>query len=231
MKKLKRCKLLIFTLIELLVVIAIIAILASMLLPALNRARDKAKSIACTSNLKQIGHGYMLYMNDYASYIPPVSGIRVTDMWNYVLKSEYGLSQAIFQCEADWPEIEKTDHRNTNYGQNSRLVLKLTGGWVPVYAKNPRIVNFKSPSSTLLLADKQFSIYFTPADVLYSEPSPIRVERTFKYRHLNRVNILMLDGHTENHDIAWGKQHPHNSTTAEAKTLWYGKYNYSAQPW
>ena len=56
-----------FTLIELLVVIAIIAILAAMLLPALNKAREKAKAINCVNQLKQVGMAQMAYADDYNS--------------------------------------------------------------------------------------------------------------------------------------------------------------------
>ncbi len=97
-----------FTLVELLVVIAIIALLASMLLPALSRAKGKGQQIYCLNNHKQLTLAAQLYADDYQQWLPPIqerlSG-NVETSWRPYLFKYLGRSAKTFDCPVEKVEV------------------------------------------------------------------------------------------------------------------------------
>ena len=169
-----------FTLLELLIVIAIIAILASLLMPALQKAKEKSRQITCAGNLKQMGQALYLYVDDYKGNIT-IGAATGADCYASMLGPYLNVTKKIgigwvncsniYHCPSD--SIYTYD-----YGQNA------WSGYTNASRKFRNISEFKNPSSIINITEAQDIVAFT--DISLFDP-----------RHGALGNAVFIDAHVE----------------------------------
>jgi prepilin-type N-terminal cleavage/methylation domain-containing protein/prepilin-type processing-associated H-X9-DG protein len=185
-----------FTLIELLVVIAIIAVLAAMLLPALNQAKEKAHSADCLTKLRQIGIGMTAYTSENDESLPPYQGLVEGSWTDHFLGAGYVASLDGFRCASFTNPAYAVTNWLSHYGYNCYYLgssLGVSGVSSPAGARPARLPLVTTPAETIEAGDTRANAaslfgYF----LLMCGADDTGLPHA---RHLGSIQIVWVDGH------------------------------------